>query len=163
MWRVSVNLNSPSDAEEELPWEQLAYTQWFPALAFSETHAQLLTVGPTSPGGPFSPLLPREPVTPWKPCRHQLQDKDESPTVLFLTDISLQLQGHQQFELGGLQQEHCCLKVYVSTSSSHEHNVKSVSRMRHLHIISYYCLSYCQASNAEFCQQTAMWFLAYWL
>lgn len=85
------------------------------------------------------------------------------PTVLFLTDISLQLQGHQQFELGELQQEHCCLKVYVSTSSSHEHNVKSVSCMRHLHIISYYCLSYCQASNAEFCQQTAMWFLACWL
>lgn len=81
------------------------------------------------------------------------------PTVLFLFDISLQLQGHQQFEPGGLQQEHCSLKVYVSTSSSHEHNVKSVSRMSHLHIISYYCLSYHQASKAEFCQQIAMWFL----
>lgn len=83
--------------------------------------------------------------------------------LLFLleADISLQLQGHQHSEFRGLQQGHWRLKADVRTSSSHESNVKSVSHLSHLHIISHYCLNYSQASKAQICQQTTVCFLLY--
>lgn len=44
-----------------------------------------LTVGPTSPGGPFSPPPPREPAIPWKPCRHSFRDAATETASSFQT------------------------------------------------------------------------------
>lgn len=76
-------------------------------------------------------------------------------------DNSLQLQGHQQFEFRGLQQGCWSLKVYSGTLSRHESSFRSILYTPHIHFISYYCISYAQASKTEFCQQTPMYFLPY--
>lgn len=126
-----------------LPWDPQAETYCWPNI----TRRSLLATAASGACHPLETLQTLITRCRWK-SRHFLTFF----FFLFKADVSLQLQGHQQLEFGGLQQEHRSLKVFVSTSSSHECNAKNVSCVSHPHIISYYYLNYSQASKAEFYQ-----------